>query len=45
VIVPAAYNYLLNPLHPEAARVAIVARQTAEFDTRLFGLLTPATGR
>jgi RES domain-containing protein len=45
VIVPAAYNYLLNPLHPEAARVVIVARQTAEFDTRLFGLLTPAGGR
>jgi RES domain-containing protein len=36
-IVPAAHNYLLNPLHPDAARIAVVARQTAEFDTRLFG--------
>jgi RES domain-containing protein len=41
-IVPAAYNYLLNPLHPEAARIAVVARQTAAFDARLF---TPAGGR
>jgi RES domain-containing protein len=36
VIVPAAYNYLLNPLHPEAARIAVVARQRAAFDARLF---------
>jgi RES domain-containing protein len=36
-IVPAAHNYLLNPLHPDAARIAVVARQTAEFDTRLLG--------
>jgi RES domain-containing protein len=36
-LVPAAHNYLLNPLHPDAARIAVVARQTAEFDTRLFG--------
>jgi RES domain-containing protein len=45
VIVPAAYNYLLNPLHPDAARIAIAARQTAEFDARLFGRLTPAGDR
>jgi RES domain-containing protein len=44
-IVPAAFNYLLNPLHPEAARITIVARQTAEFDARLFGRATPAGGR
>jgi RES domain-containing protein len=35
VIVPAS-NYLLNPLHPDAGRVAIVERQTVEFDARLF---------
>lgn len=45
VIVPAAFNYLLNPLHLEAARVAIVARQRAELDARLFGRVTPAVGR
>jgi RES domain-containing protein len=45
VIVPAAYNYLLNPLHPDAARIAVVARQRVEFDARLFGTLTPAAGR
>jgi RES domain-containing protein len=37
VIVPAAYNYLLNPLHPEATRIAVVARQPIQFDARLFG--------
>jgi RES domain-containing protein len=45
VLVPAAFNYLLNPRHRDAARVTIVARQTAHFDTRLFGLFTPAGGR
>ena len=44
-IVPVAFNYLLNPLHPDAARVRIVARQMAEFDTRLFGRVTLAGGR
>src|ERR1041385_1830245 len=43
-IVPAAFNYLLNPLHPDAARVTVVARQTAQFDARLFGRITPAGG-
>src|SRR5262249_14650641 len=33
-ILPAAFNYLLNPLHPDAARIAVVARQTVEFDVR-----------
>jgi|HubBroStandDraft_6_1064221.scaffolds.fasta_scaffold472013_2 RES domain-containing protein len=45
VIVPDAYNYLLNPLHPEAARSAVVARQAVQFDARLFGRPTPAAGR
>jgi RES domain-containing protein len=44
-IMPAAFNYLLNPLHPEAGRIAIVARQTAQFDARLFRRFTPAGGR
>ena len=44
-IVPAAFNYLLNPLHPDAALIAVVARQTTEFDARLFGRFTPAGGR
>jgi RES domain-containing protein len=45
VIVPTAFNYLLNPLHPEAARIVVVARQKAEFDARLFERITPAGGR
>jgi RES domain-containing protein len=44
VIVPDAPNYLLNPLHPDAARIAIVARQTVAFDARLFGFM-PAGDR
>jgi RES domain-containing protein len=44
-IVPKAFNYLLNPLHPDAARISVVARQTAQFDARLFGQFTPAGGR
>jgi RES domain-containing protein len=37
VIVPAAHNYLLNPLHREAARIAVAARQTVQLDARLVG--------
>jgi RES domain-containing protein len=37
-IVPDAFNYLLNPLHPEAVRTSIVARQRVEFDVRLLGI-------
>jgi len=44
VIVPDAFNYLLNPLHPEAVRISIVVRQRVEFDVRLFGI-RPAGGR
>lgn len=36
-IVPAAFNYLLNPLHLEAAQITVVARQIAQYDARLFG--------
>jgi RES domain-containing protein len=36
VIVPAAYNYLLNPLHPDAEEITILARQTVQYDARLF---------
>ena len=43
-IVPDAFNYLLNPLHPEAVRTSIVARQRVEFDVRMFGI-RPAGGR
>jgi RES domain-containing protein len=42
VLVPEASNYLLNPLHAESARIAIVARQTVWFDARLFGRPVPA---
>lgn len=36
VIVPAAYNYLLNPLHPAAEEITVIARQTVQYDVRLF---------
>jgi RES domain-containing protein len=44
-IVPAAVNYLLNPLHPDAARISIVERQAVQYDARLFGRFTRAGGR
>jgi RES domain-containing protein len=34
-IVPDEYNYLLNPLHPEAASVKIISSQPFHFDPRL----------
>jgi RES domain-containing protein len=45
VIVPEASNYLLNPLHSESGRIAIVGRQAAAFDVRLFGFIRPAGDR
>ncbi|PAX06709.1 RES family NAD+ phosphorylase [Sphingomonas lenta] len=37
VIAPASWNYLLNPLHPDAARVRIVQAARWPWDARLFG--------
>lgn len=34
-ILPATFNYLLNPLHPDAADLQIVASYKATFDRRL----------
>ncbi|MGZ3756742.1 MAG: RES family NAD+ phosphorylase [Mucilaginibacter sp.] len=34
-IVPDEYNYLLNPMHPEAATVKIISSQPFHFDPRL----------
>jgi RES domain-containing protein len=34
-IVPAEYNYLLNPLHPEASKVKVINREPFSFDERL----------
>jgi RES domain-containing protein len=36
-IVPAAFNWLLNPLHPDAAGVALADAVRTPFDPRLFG--------
>jgi RES domain-containing protein len=41
-IVPAAFNWLLNPLHPDAAAVRIGEVIRARFDPRLFGPLRSA---
>jgi RES domain-containing protein len=45
VIVQQTSNYLLNPRHRASTRIAVVARQKAEFDARLFGRVSPAGGR
>jgi RES domain-containing protein len=34
-ILPATFNYLLNPLHPDAARLRIAESMQARFDRRL----------
>ncbi|QEC75519.1 RES family NAD+ phosphorylase [Mucilaginibacter ginsenosidivorax] len=34
-IVPAEYNYLLNPLHPEALKAKVTNRESFSFDERL----------
>jgi RES domain-containing protein len=39
VIVPAAANYLLNPAHPDAARISIASGLRAPFDPRLMAFL------
>jgi RES domain-containing protein len=36
-IVPASFNWLLNPLHPDAASVTIDAATRVRLDPRLFG--------
>lgn len=37
VIAPASWNYLLNPLHPDAARIRIARAARWPWDARLFG--------
>lgn len=34
-IVPAEYNYLINPLHPDARQIAVVHSEPVVFDARL----------
>jgi RES domain-containing protein len=38
VIVSEARNYLLNPVHPDAARITIISERWQTFDRRLFRL-------
>lgn len=40
VLMPKSYNYLINPQHVDASRIAIQSEQPFVFD----GRLTPATG-
>jgi RES domain-containing protein len=35
-VVPRTWNYLFNPLHPDAPRVAVVSELNETFDARLF---------
>jgi RES domain-containing protein len=34
-IVPAEYNYLLNPMHPDMKKVKIIMKEPFDFDSRL----------
>ena len=38
-IVPEAANYLLNPAHPDAARIGIASALRAAFDPRLMAFV------
>lgn len=37
VLVPSEFNYLVNPEHPDAREIRVVARVKFTFDSRLFG--------
>ena len=37
VVAPESWNYLLNPLHPDAKRVHVTRAGRWPWDTRLFG--------
>lgn len=41
VIVPEELNFLINPMHPDAARIAVSTPVTVEWDPRLFGIAGP----
>ena len=41
VIVPEEANYLINPAHPAAARIAVGDPARVEWDPRLFGIVGP----
>lgn len=40
-LVPREANYVINPIHPDAARITVSAPETLEWDARLFGVPKP----
>jgi len=34
-IVPAEYNFLINPMHPDASKIHVVSTERVQFDARL----------
>ncbi len=40
-LVPREANYVINPLHPDAARITVGAPEPLEWDARLFGVSHP----
>jgi RES domain-containing protein len=40
-LVPREPNYLVNPIHPDAARIAVGKSEPLEWDARLFGVPPP----
>ncbi|MBI4579680.1 MAG: RES domain-containing protein [Planctomycetes bacterium] len=45
VVVPTEWNYLLNPAHPEFAKIAIGPRKAVKFDPRLIKPPSASTTR
>lgn len=40
-IVPTEWNYLLNPAHPDSAKITVGSKQPVQFDPRLFKTSAP----
>jgi RES domain-containing protein len=43
-VVPREANYVVNPAHPDGARIRAGAPEPLDWDPRLFGIPAPATG-
>jgi RES domain-containing protein len=44
-VVPREANYLVNPAHPDAARIRVGVAEPLEWDSRLFGIPAPSSRR
>lgn len=43
-ISPYSFNFLLNPMHPDAGQVSVTSMEKVDYNSRLFATLTKKTG-